>query len=81
MSTTFEMNSGNFIHFSGLFEDNYRGMPNAEMNAALGRRLQKAWGVDEICEAKIHVPLGYPADARPPTAKPRKDGRIIRIRT
>jgi nitroreductase len=47
----------------------------------LGQRLQKEWGVDETYEAKIHVTLGYPADSKPPVAKPRKDGRIIRVGT
>jgi nitroreductase len=47
----------------------------------LGRRIQKEWGIDETYEAKIHITLGYPADAKPPVAKPRKDGRIIRIGT
>jgi nitroreductase len=45
----------------------------------LGQRLQKEWGIDEICEAKIHVILGYPADTEHPKAKPRKDGRIVRV--
>jgi nitroreductase len=48
-------------------------------SSELGRRLQKEWGIDEIYEAKIHITLGYPADTKPPVAKPRKDGRIIRI--
>jgi nitroreductase len=48
-------------------------------SSELGRRLQKEWGIDETYEAKIHVTLGYPADAKPPTAKPRKEGRIKRI--
>jgi nitroreductase len=47
----------------------------------VGRRLQKEWGIDETYEAKIHVTLGYPDYAKPPTAKPRKDGRIIRVGT
>ena len=50
-------------------------------SSELGRRLQKEWGIDETYEAKIHVTVGYPADAKPPTAKPRKDGRIIRVGT
>jgi nitroreductase len=45
----------------------------------LGQRLQKEWGIDETYEAKIHVTLGYSADAKPPMAKPRKDGRIKKI--
>ncbi|MDR0684214.1 MAG: nitroreductase family protein [Spirochaetaceae bacterium] len=45
----------------------------------LGQRLQKEWGIAETYEAKIHVTLGYPADSKPPQAKPRKDGRIIRV--
>jgi nitroreductase len=48
-------------------------------SSELGKRLQKEWGIDETYEAKIHVTLGYPADAKPPTAKPRKEGRIIRV--
>ncbi|MHB9291280.1 putative NADPH-flavin oxidoreductase [Hollandina sp. SP2] len=48
-------------------------------SSELGQRLQKEWGIDETYEAKIHVTLGYPADAKPPAAKPRKDGRIIRV--
>jgi nitroreductase len=48
-------------------------------SSELGRRLQKEWGIDETYEAKIHVTLGYPVDAKPPMAKPRKDGRIIRV--
>jgi nitroreductase len=48
-------------------------------SSELGQRLQKEWGIDETYEAKIHVTLGYPADTKPPTAKPRKDGRIIRV--
>jgi nitroreductase len=48
-------------------------------SSELGRRLQKEWGIDETYEAKIHVTLGYPADTKPPVAKPRKDGRIIRV--
>ncbi|MDR1614723.1 MAG: nitroreductase family protein [Campylobacteraceae bacterium] len=48
-------------------------------SSELGRRLQKEWGIDETYEAKIHVTLGYPADAAPPTAKPRKERRIIRV--
>jgi hypothetical protein len=47
----------------------------------MGRRLQKEWGIDETYGAKIHVTLGYPADAKPPTATPRKDGRSIRVGT
>jgi nitroreductase len=46
-------------------------------SSELGRRLREEWGIDETYEAKIHVILGYPADAKPPAAKPRKDGRII----
>jgi hypothetical protein len=45
----------------------------------LGQRLQKEWGIAETFEAKIHVTLGYPVDIKPPTAKPRKDGRIIKV--
>jgi nitroreductase len=48
-------------------------------SSELGQRLQKEWGIDETYEAKIHVTLGYPADTKPPTAKPRKDGWIIRV--
>jgi hypothetical protein len=48
-------------------------------SSELGQRLQKEWGIDETYEAKIHVTLGYPADDKPLTAKPRKEGRIIRV--
>jgi nitroreductase len=48
-------------------------------SSELGQRLQKEWDIDETYEAKIHVTLGYPADAKPPMAKPRKEGRIKRI--
>jgi hypothetical protein len=50
-------------------------------SSELGRRLQKEWGIDETCEAKIHVCLGYPAGAKPPAAKARKNGRIVRVGT
>jgi nitroreductase len=48
-------------------------------SSELGQQLQKEWGIDETHEAKIHVTLGYPDYAKPPAAKPRKDGRIIRV--
>ncbi|MDR0599610.1 MAG: nitroreductase family protein, partial [Treponema sp.] len=48
-------------------------------SSELGQRLQKEWGIEETYEAKIHVVLDYPADTATPTAKPRKDGRIIRV--
>jgi nitroreductase len=50
-------------------------------SSELGQRLQKEWGIDETYEAKIHVTSGYPADSKQPQAKPRKDGRIIRVGT
>jgi nitroreductase len=50
-------------------------------SSELGQGLQKEWGIDETYEAKIHITLGYPADAQPPAAKPRKDGRIVRVGT
>jgi nitroreductase len=50
-------------------------------SSELGRRLQKEWGIDETYGAAIHVTLGYPAGDTPPAAKPRKDGRIIRVGT
>ena len=43
-----------------------------------GWKIQKEWGLDESYEAKVHIALGYP-DGDWPTAKPRKDGRIIRV--
>jgi len=45
----------------------------------LGQRLQKEWSIDENYEATFHVLLGYSSDTKHPTAKPRKDGRIIRV--
>jgi nitroreductase len=48
-------------------------------SSELGRRLQKEWGIDETCEAKIHVTLGYPVDSEQTKVKPRKEGRIKRI--
>jgi nitroreductase len=41
--------------------------------------LQQQWGIGSDYEAKMHVTLGYPADDAPPKAKPRKEGRIIRV--
>jgi hypothetical protein len=60
---------------------------NAELNTALGkinkaaskRMGQKEWGIDKTYGAKIHVTLGCPAGDTPPAAKPRKDGRVIRV--
>jgi hypothetical protein len=49
-------------------------------SSALVQRLQKECGIDETYEAKIHVTLGYPADDKPPVAKSRKSGRIIKAR-
>jgi nitroreductase len=48
-------------------------------SSELGQRLQKEWGIDETCEAKVHVTLGYPDYTKSPATKPRKDGRIIRV--
>ncbi|MDR2400694.1 MAG: nitroreductase family protein [Deferribacteraceae bacterium] len=48
-------------------------------SSELGQRLQKEWGIDEACEAKIHITLGYPAGDTPATAKPRKENRIVRV--
>ncbi len=43
------------------------------------RALQAEWGIGEDYEAQIHVLLGYP-DGPCPHAKPRRDGRIIRVK-
>lgn len=48
-------------------------------SSELGKKLQKEWGIDETYEAKIHIALGYNA-AEAPTAKPRKENRIIKVK-
>ena len=44
-----------------------------------GRQMQAEWGIGADYEAKMHVLLGYPASAQS-TAKPRRQGRIVRIK-
>ena len=44
-----------------------------------GRGLLKAWDIPDGYEAKIHILLGY-VDGEYPSAKPRKESRIRRIR-
>jgi hypothetical protein len=46
-------------------------------SSELGRRLQKEWGINETCEAKIHVTLGYPIGGGQPKSK--QENRIKRI--
>lgn len=43
-----------------------------------GQEVLKKWGVRTDHYAALHVLLGYPGDPGTPTAKARKDGRIIR---
>lgn len=43
-----------------------------------GQKILKQWNVRTDYFAVIHVLLGYPKDALVPTAKPRKENRIIR---
>lgn len=45
---------------------------------SLAEGLGNEWSIVKGYEAKIHVALGYPAD-KIPNAKPRKEGRVIRI--
>jgi nitroreductase len=47
-------------------------------SSELGEKLQKKWAIPEGYGAKAIVVLGYP-DGEKPTAKPRKEGRIMRI--
>jgi nitroreductase len=43
----------------------------------LGQRLLNEWAIPGNYHADVQLCLGYPLDAVPPKAKPRKDGRII----
>lgn len=43
-----------------------------------GREIQKAWGIGEEYQARVHVVLGYP-EGGAPSYKPRKENRIIRV--
>ena len=47
-------------------------------SSELGQKLQKEWAIPEGCEAKAIVLLGYPASTIP-AAKPRKEGRVIKV--
>ncbi|MDR2342494.1 MAG: nitroreductase family protein [Campylobacteraceae bacterium] len=49
------------------------------LSSELGQWLQKEWDINETYEATIHVTLGYPAGDTLPTAKLRKDSRVIRV--
>ena len=44
-----------------------------------GQEIQKAWGIKEGMEAKLHVLLGYPAKPVQ-ESKPRKENRIIWVK-
>jgi nitroreductase len=43
-----------------------------------GKNYMRKWNIGEDYEGKIHVILGY-RDGEQPEAKPRKEGRVIRI--
>lgn len=41
-----------------------------------GKEIQRAWGISDEYQARIHVTLGYP-EGNSPSYKPRKEGRIL----
>lgn len=47
-------------------------------SSELGQQLAQQWEIGEDYEATFHVVLGYPA-GEPPTAKPRREGRVKRV--
>ncbi|MFZ5966501.1 MAG: nitroreductase [Bacillota bacterium] len=52
---------------------------NETFSSDYGKELLKKWNMNENYKAFYHVLLGYP-DSGNPKAKPRKEGRIIRVR-
>ncbi|MDN5316460.1 MAG: hypothetical protein PWR08_584 [Thermoanaerobacterium sp.] len=55
------------------------GRANETFSSDLGRKLLEKCNINENYKAFYHVLLGYP-DGEYPKAKPRKEGRIIRIK-
>jgi len=55
------------------------GRANETFSSDLGRKLLEKYNINENYKAFYHVLLGYP-DGEYPKAKPRKEGRIIRIK-
>lgn len=55
------------------------GRAEKTFEGADGAQLLKNWGIPDGLVPKVHVVLGY-AESEQATAKPRKPGRIVRVR-
>lgn len=57
----------------------YIGSAWDSFNDEFGQETLRKWNIRTDYYATLHVLLGYPRDKQAPTAKARKDGRIIRV--
>lgn len=57
----------------------YIGSAWDSFNDEFGQETLRKWNIRTDYYAALHVLLGYPRDKQAPTAKARKDGRIIRV--